>query len=77
MIAADYGDTQRAQIQTTLSQQLDAIAPGLGQRTVPILRTLDKLAKIGREKTAAEMCEVAEIDADKHADLLKSLAAES
>ncbi len=33
----------------------------LSGKTVPILRSLDKLGKIGREKTAAEMCKVAEI----------------
>lgn len=34
---------------------------GLSDKTVPVLRSLDKLAKIGREKTAAEMCSVAGI----------------
>lgn len=38
---------------------------GLSDRTVPILRSLDKLAKIGREKTCQEMCSVAEIAAEK------------
>ena len=35
---------------------------GLAEKSVPILRSLDKLAKIGREKTAAEMCASAGIE---------------
>ena len=46
---------------------------GLADKTVPVLRSLDKLAKIGREKTADEMCNAAEIDADK-ADAVLRLA---
>ncbi|MEM6470977.1 MAG: histidine--tRNA ligase, partial [Planctomycetota bacterium] len=41
---------------------------GLVEQTVPVLRALDKLAKIGREKVAAEMCEAADVspaDADQ------------
>ena len=34
----------------------------LADRTVPVLRSLDKLAKLGREKTVEEMCRVAQID---------------
>ena len=34
---------------------------GLADRSVPVLRSLDKLAKLGREKTIAEMCTAAEI----------------
>ena len=34
---------------------------GLADKTVPVLRSLDKLTKIGREKAAEEMCNVAEI----------------
>lgn len=46
---------------------------GLADRAVPVLRSLDKLAKIGREKTAREMCEVAEVTADQ-ADAVLRLA---
>lgn len=46
---------------------------GLADRTVPVLRSLDKLTKIGREKTAAEMCRVAEID-PAQADAVLQLA---
>ncbi len=46
---------------------------GLADRTVPVLRSLDKLAKIGREKTAEEMCRAAEIDASQ-ADAVLRLA---
>ncbi|MEM0926887.1 MAG: histidine--tRNA ligase [Planctomycetota bacterium] len=37
---------------TELLRRLDLV-----EQTVPVLRALDKLAKIGREKVAAEMCE--------------------
>ncbi|MGB1925862.1 MAG: histidine--tRNA ligase [Rubripirellula sp.] len=40
-----------------LSGLLDHL--GLADQAVPILRSLDKLAKIGRDKTAAEMCQAA------------------
>ncbi|MEM1068668.1 MAG: histidine--tRNA ligase [Planctomycetota bacterium] len=53
-------------ILTGLLEQLD-----LADRTVPILRTLDKLAKIGLEKTAAEMCSVASIDEAKAMQVLR------
>ena len=46
---------------------------GLSEKAVPILRTLDKLSKIGREKTAAEMCKVAEIQPNQ-ADAVLALA---
>jgi len=46
---------------------------GLADRTVPILRSLDKLAKIGREKTAAEMCEAAGVT-DAQAESVLALA---
>jgi histidyl-tRNA synthetase len=46
---------------------------GLSEKAVPVLRSLDKLAKIGREKTAAEMCKVAEIEASQ-ADAVLALA---
>ena len=46
---------------------------GLADRTVPVLRSLDKLAKIGREKTAAEMCRAAEIKPEQ-ADAVLALA---
>ncbi len=46
---------------------------GLSDRTVPVLRSLDKLAKIGREKTCEEMCRVAEID-QQQADAVLALA---
>ena len=46
---------------------------GLSGKAVPVLRSLDKLAKIGREKTAAEMCKVAEIEASQ-ADAVLALA---
>lgn len=54
-----------------LSGLLDHL--GLSDRAVPILRSLDKLAKIGREKTCQEMCAVAEIDSTQ-ADAVMSLA---
>ena len=44
---------------------------GLADKTVPVLRTLDKLAKIGRDKTAEEMCEVANIDASQADQVLR------
>lgn len=46
---------------------------GLSDRTVPVLRSLDKLTKIGREKTSEEMCRVAEI-APGQADAVLALA---
>ncbi len=46
---------------------------GLSDRTVPVLRSLDKLAKIGREKTCEEMCRVAEIT-QAQADKVLALA---
>lgn len=46
---------------------------GLADRAIPVLRSLDKLAKIGREKTAEEMCRVAEIGAAQ-ADAVLRLA---
>ena len=46
---------------------------GLADKTVPILRSLDKLTKIGREKTGEEMCRVAEISPDQ-ADAVLALA---
>lgn len=46
---------------------------GLSGKSVPVLRSLDKLAKIGREKTAAEMCRAAEITAEQ-ADAVLALA---
>ena len=46
---------------------------GLADRAVPILRSLDKLSKIGREKTAAEMVSAAAIDPTA-ADAVLSLA---
>ena len=53
---------------TQMLQHLD-----LADKSVPVLRCLDKLAKIGREKVAAEMCEAAGISADK-ADKVLQLA---
>ena len=52
-----------------LSGLLDHL--GLAERTVPILRTLDKLTKIGRDKTAAEMMEVADISAEQAESVLR------
>lgn len=46
---------------------------GLADQTVPILRSLDKLEKIGRQKTAEEMCRVANIS-DSQADAVLRLA---
>lgn len=46
---------------------------GLSDRSVDVLRSLDKLSKIGREKTAEEMCRVAQIDAAQ-ADAVLRLA---
>ncbi|MCH1495274.1 MAG: histidine--tRNA ligase [Rubripirellula sp.] len=46
---------------------------GLADQTVPILRSLDKLAKIGRDKTAAEMCEAAGVT-DAQAESVLRLA---
>ena len=44
---------------------------GLADKSVPVLRSLDKLAKIGREKTAAEMCTAAEIQPEQADQVLK------
>ena len=55
-------------ILTGLLEQL-----GLSDRTVPVLRSLDKLGKIGREKTCEEMCRVAEIERSQ-ADAVLQLA---
>lgn len=43
----------------------------LADRSVPVLRALDKLAKIGPEKVAAEMAETADATAAQAADVLK------
>ena len=44
---------------------------GIADQTVPVLRSLDKLAKIGREKTAAEMCSAASITTEQADEVLK------
>ncbi len=44
---------------------------GLADRAVPILRTLDKLGKIGAEKTADEMCRAADVTAEAARCVLK------
>ena len=54
-----------------LSGLLDHL--GMLDRAVPVLRSLDKLAKIGREKTAEEMCRAAGIDSGQ-ADAVLRLA---
>jgi histidyl-tRNA synthetase len=46
---------------------------GLSDRAVPVLRSLDKLAKIGRQRTAEEMCQAASLD-PAQADTVLSLA---
>jgi histidyl-tRNA synthetase len=46
---------------------------GLADRAVAVLRSLDKLAKIGRESTAEEMCRTASLRADQ-ADAVLRLA---
>ncbi|TWU51315.1 Histidine--tRNA ligase [Rubripirellula reticaptiva] len=56
---------------TILSGLLDQ--HGLADKTVPVLRSLDKLTKIGREKTHEEMCRVAEISSEQ-ADAVLALA---
>ncbi len=56
------------QILTGLLERL-----GLVDKTLPVLRSLDKLAKIGAEKTAAEMCSVAGITPEQ-ADQVLQLA---
>ncbi|WP_145177800.1 histidine--tRNA ligase [Rubripirellula lacrimiformis] len=56
---------------TILTGLLDQF--GLADKSVPVLRSLDKLTKIGREKTHEEMCRVAEIDAAQ-ADAVLALA---
>lgn len=43
---------------------------GLAEQAVPILRSLDKLAKIGRDKTAAEMCQTAGLTDDQAESVL-------
>jgi histidyl-tRNA synthetase len=45
----------------------------LADRTVPVLRSLDKLAKLGRQKTILEMCEAAKIS-EQQADPVLRLA---
>ena len=44
---------------------------GLADRAVPVLRSLDKLAKLGHEKTSEEMCAAAEISAAQADAVLK------
>lgn len=44
---------------------------GLVDKAVPILRALDKLAKIGREKTAAEMVSAASVTTDQAEQVLQ------
>ena len=51
---------------TELLRHLD-----LSDQSVVVLRALDKLAKVGREKVAAEMCEVAGISASQADQVLK------
>lgn len=46
---------------------------GLADKTTPVLRSLDKLGKIGREKTANEMVEIAGVTAEQ-ADAVLRLA---
>lgn len=53
---------------TELLRHLD-----LADKSVEVLRALDKLAKIGRERVAAEMCETAKVSADQ-ADKVLQLA---
>jgi histidyl-tRNA synthetase len=44
---------------------------GLSDRTVPVLRSLDKLTKIGRDKTIAEMISAAGVTDDQAKSVLK------
>ncbi|MEM6776079.1 MAG: histidine--tRNA ligase [Planctomycetota bacterium] len=44
---------------------------GLADRSVPVLRTLDKLGKMGREKTAAEMVDAAGLTVEQAESVLK------
>lgn len=44
---------------------------GLADRTLPVLRSLDKLAKIGRDKTIEEMCGAAEITTQQAESVLQ------
>jgi histidyl-tRNA synthetase len=44
---------------------------GLADKTTPVLRALDKLAKIGREKVAAEMMSAAGATAEQAGDVLR------
>ena len=44
---------------------------GLAEKTVPVLRSLDKIAKIGYEKVLAEMCETAGTTAEQGREVLK------
>ena len=55
--------TIRINNRLVLSGLLDKL--GLAEKTVPILRTLDKLPKIGREKVAEEMQTVADATAEQ------------
>ena len=61
--------TIRINNRTVLAGLLEHL--GLADRTVPVLRSLDKLTKIGRDKTAEEMCRVAQIDARQADSVLK------
>lgn len=63
--------TIRINNRTILTGLLESL--GLADRAVPVLRSLDKLGKIGREKTAAEMCESAGVSPGE-ADTVLGLA---
>lgn len=66
---------ERFQVHVNNRQVLTGLLEHLGllDRTVPVLRSLDKLAKIGREKTAEEMRQQAGVS-DGQADAVLQLA---
>jgi histidyl-tRNA synthetase len=64
---------ERFQIRVNNRQVLSGLLAklGLAEKSVPVLRSLDKLAKIGREKVAAEMIAAAGCTAEQAGEVLK------
>jgi histidyl-tRNA synthetase len=64
---------ERFQIRINNRQVLNGLLAklGLAEKSVPVLRSLDKLGKIGPEKVAEEMVATAECSADQAAQVLK------
>jgi histidyl-tRNA synthetase len=64
---------ERFQIRVNNRQVLNGLLAklGLAEKSVPVLRSLDKLGKIGREKVAQEMIATAECSAEQAEEVLK------